>query len=135
MPDYKLQKPATAGADWDNYAISVMTDMHNNPATTADSVSSRTGLNIQLVNRILGQIERAGALMRAVDTSGSEFLWCRSDFIESVVNNLTSARTWLQSNDGRDVTDMAIDLGLHEAIAISLATVLQSQGELHMSVV
>lgn len=126
---YKVYDGATYAALVDANEEAIVADINANPGTDAPGIALRTGKNQLLVDELLDVLIEKRIITRAYDTSGAAFFWTAGAYATAVWSKRADARTWLASNSGKTVAQMAAALGVHEAIAYALAEGLRSEGK------
>lgn len=102
--------------------------VNNNPGCTEAEIVSGTTLNAIQVNEMMVIMQERRLIMVSYDVQGQPYYWTPGEFSTQIWNNRVAARTWLTTNSGGDIQDLATDLGVHEAIATALAEGLRIEG-------
>ncbi len=126
---YRIYDSAVFASAVDSHEEGVVSDVNANPGTDRAGIVLRTAKPQVVVEEVLSVLEERRIITRAHDTSGNEFFWTAGAFATAIWNQRAAARTWLASNSGQTVMQMATALGVHEAIARSLAEGLRSEGK------
>lgn len=124
---YKVYAPGTIASLLDANEETLVVDVNGNQGTDEASIVTRTGLNATLVKEALLILVDNNLLVRR-NVGGTELFWTGDFFALALWNNRATARTWLASNDGGTVADMATSLGVSEGIAAELARNLAREG-------
>lgn len=133
MTNYILTKVATFQSVFSSNSGAIFTDIDNNPGATRVGIQTRTGKLAAIVNTVIQVALEARLIVQGYDVAGLEYFWTSADWQTLLLNNLAAARTWLVNNDNGLVSAMAIALGVHEAVAIDLARILQAEASLKMT--
>ena len=126
---YRIYDAATFAGAVDTHEEGVVVDINGNPGTDFAGIVLRTSKPSQVVTEVLQVLEERRIITRAYDTSGVPFYWIAGAFAQAVWNKRADVRTWLASNSGKTVAQMATEMGVHEAIAYALAEGLRSEGK------
>lgn len=126
---YKVYDGATYAQGVDQHEEAIVSDVNGNPGTDGPGISLRTGKSQALVDELLSVLVEKRILTRAYDASGAAFFWTAGEYATRIWAKRADARTWLASNSGKTVTQMAAALGVHEAIALALAEGLRVEGK------
>jgi hypothetical protein len=126
---YKVYDGAAYAQGVDQHEEAIVTDVNGNPGTDGPGIALRTGKPQVLVDELLSVLVEKRILTRAYDTSGMAFYWTAGEYATRIWAKRQDVRTWLSSNSGEMVAQMAADLGVHEAIALALAEGLRAEGK------
>ena len=126
---YRIYDAATFAGAVDTHEEGIVIDINSNPGTDLPGIVLRTSKPQVVVEEVLAVLEERRILVRAYDTSGVPFFWIAGAFATAIWNKRAEARTWLTTNSGKTVAQMASALGVHEAIAYALAEGLRSEGK------
>lgn len=133
MTNYILTKVATFQSIFSTNSGPVFGDIDANPGATRAGVASRTGLAAVVVDTVIQVALEARLIVQGYDVAGVEYFWTASDWQTLLLANLAGARTWLETHDNGLVSALAASLGVHEAVAIDLARILQAEASLKMT--
>lgn len=133
MTNYILTKVATYQSVFAGNSGAIFTDIDNNPGATRAGIASRTGKSSQIVDTVVQVALEARLIVQGYNVAGTEAFWTSADWQTLLLNNIAAARTWLANNDNGLVSAMAVSLGVHEAVAIDLARILQAEASLKMT--
>ena len=126
---YKVYDGAVYSATVDTHEEAIVSDVLANPGTDEAGIALRTGKNIVLVRELVAVLHEKRIIVRAYDSSGQAWLWDANTYAMAIWNKRGDVRTWLASNSGKTVAQMATALGVHEAIALALAEGLRAEGK------
>ncbi len=126
---YRIYDASTFAGAIDAHEEGVVSDINANPGTDLAGIVLRTSKPQQVVEEVLLVLEERRIITRAYDTSGRPFFWTAGAFSTAVWGKRQDARTWLASNGGKTVAQMASGLGVHEAVAYALAEGLRAEGK------
>lgn len=126
---YRIYDAATFAGAVDTHEEGIVTDIISNPGTDLPGIVLRTSKPQVVVEEVLAVLEERRILVRAYDTSGVSFFWIAGAFATAIWTKRADARTWLSTNNGKTVAQMASAMGVHEAIAYALAEGLRSEGK------
>lgn len=133
MTNYILTKVATFQSVFSSNSGAIFNDIDANPGATRAGIQTRTGKIAAIVNTVIQVALEARLIVQGYDVAGLEYFWASADWQTLLLNNIAAARTWLTNNDNGLVSAMAISLGIHEAVAIDLARILQAEASLKMT--
>lgn len=128
MGNLRVWKVGSYAAEFKAHGATVWEDLKANPGTTLGAIATRLNLSTAIIKRILLALDTQGGLYRGHDTTGNEYVWRIGDFADIAVSNFQAARDWLEIHDGALASQMAAELGLHEAVALRLAYLLDREG-------
>ena len=126
---YRIYDAATFAGAVDTHEEGIVTDINSNPGTDLPGIVLRTSKPQVVVEEVLAVLEERRIIVRAYDTSGVPFFWVAGAFATAIWIKRAEARTWLATNSGKTVAQMASAMGVHEAIAYALAEGLRSEGK------
>jgi hypothetical protein len=126
---YRVYDASAFAGAVDTHEEGIVSDINANPGTDLAGIVLRTSKPIVVVEEVLQVLEERRIVTRAHDTSGTPFFWIAGAFATTVWSKRADARTWLASNSGKTVAQMASAMGVHEAIANALAEGLRSEGK------
>lgn len=126
---YRIYDASAFASAVDSHEEGVVSDINANPGTDLAGIVLRTSKPQLVVEEVLQVLEERRIVTRAHDTSGTPFFWIAGAFATAVWSKRADARTWLTSNSGKTVAQMASEMGAHEAIANALAEGLRSEGK------
>lgn len=132
MAEYRLSQIAWYQNTFENNSGAILNYIDNNPGCTRAQIASGTGLSSTLIDVVVMVLDRAQMIVFGYDEVGAEYIWTGSDWYTLVRNNLSGARTWVESNNNGYVSDMATSLGVHFAIAVQLGWILDHEGTSRM---
>lgn len=126
---YRVYDGAAYSSVVDANEEAIVADINANPGTEEAGVVLRTGKPALLVSELVSVLHEKRIITRAYDASGVAFYWTAGEYAIRIWTKRADARTWLASNSGKTVTQMATALGVHEAIALALAEGLRVEGK------
>lgn len=126
---YRVYDGAAYSSVVDANEEAIVVDITANPGTEEAGIVLRTGKPALLVSELVSVLHEKRIITRAYDTSGGAWYWDANAYSQAIWTKRAAARTWLASNSGKTVSQMAIDLGVHEAIALALAEGLRVEGK------
>ena len=126
---YRVYDASAFASAVDFHEEGIVSDINANPGTDLAGIVLRTSKPQVVVEEVLQVLEERRIVTRAHDTSGTPFFWIAGVFATTVWSKRADARTWLASNSGKTVAQMASAMGVHEAIANALAEGLRSEGK------
>lgn len=111
----------------DNNEETIYNYIDSNPGETEAEIVTGTGVGAVIVNNLLRILGNQGILRRAMGVSGAAKWYTTADWSQALVSNLASARTWIASNDGGLVSEMATALTIADEIAMALAHMMEHE--------
>jgi hypothetical protein len=126
---YRIYDAAQFANRIDNNEEAIFADIQGNPGTDLPGILLRTSKARQLVEELIAVFQERRLIVAAYDTSGVPFYWTAGAFETAIWSKRADARTWLATNNGKTVAQMASAMGVHEAIAYALAEGLRSEGK------
>lgn len=128
MTNYTIRKVATVQGLYDVNEEAVYSDLEMYPGTIIGDIIARTALASPIVSNILRVMQEQSIVKAANSLNGLIiYYWRMIDWVELVVSNRAAARTWLETNDGNTVADMAVALIIPEPVAEALAEFLERE--------
>jgi hypothetical protein len=126
---YRIYDGATYSGVVDVNEEAIVSDIVANSGTEESGIVLRTGKPALLVSELVAVLHEKRIITRAYDTSGQAWYWDANAYAMAIWAKRGAVRTWLASNSGKTVAQMASDLGVHEAIALALAEGLRAEGK------
>lgn len=130
MADAKMTLNSTIQAIVDAYEETVYSYVASNNGQTLDEIVIGTTLGAVIVENLLRIQMQQGLLRGVVDTSGQVKWYTAGSWASLLINNLAAARTWVASNDGGLVSEMAVALSVTSEVALALGRMMENEKRL-----
>jgi len=134
MTDYYVHHATTYQALFENNVADILNHIDANPAILTPQIATDLSLPAVLVGTVLTVLVAQNLIHFGHDVDGTQRVWTVEDWATGIKSNVIAARAWVLANDGSTTEQMALALGVHFALAVRLAQVLEREGMVKLTV-
>ena len=134
MTDYYVYHSATYQALFENNVADILNHIDANPAILTSQIATDLSLPAVLVGTVLTVLREQNLIRCGHALDGTQHVWTVEDWAGGIKSNVVAARSWVMANDGSTTQQMATALGVHFALAVRLAQVLEREGMVKLTV-
>ena len=134
MTDYFVHQVETYQELFQDNAAPILAAIDVNPAVTRAQLAAGLGLSAVLVGTVLAVLREQNLIHFGHAKDGTEHIWTVEDWAAGIKNNVSAARDWVDTHDGLTTEQMATDLGVHFALGVRLAQVMEREGKVKLTV-
>ena len=122
-----LYLPATYQSGFVTISTAIWTYLGNNPGATLSAIATGIGQTESITFAALETLEQQRLVMRKANATGTACFWKSSQYESLIVGKLSAARTWMATNSGATVADLATAMSVAFGIATGIAEALQAE--------
>jgi len=134
MTDYYVHHATTYQALFEDNVTDILNHIDANPGILTSQIASDLSLPAVLVGTVLAVLREQNLIHFGHDIDGTQHVWTVEDWAIGIKSNVIAARAWVLANDGSTTQQMASALGVHFALAVRLAQVLEREGMVKLTV-